>query len=54
MESKKEMFLDFTTLSTLQENGDICCPNCGSWTTIEDLITDNNCPGNTYCPLCCQ
>jgi len=36
--------LDFTTLATIQEDGSVCCQNCGSWTTMEDLLRDGKCP----------
>ena len=35
--------LDFTTIATIQKNGEVCCQTCGSWTTMEDM-TDGKCP----------
>ena len=49
--SKKQLYLDITSLGTLQKNGEICCPNCGSWTYIDD-ITQDDFTGETYCSLC--
>lgn len=39
-----KIFVDFTTIATLQENGDVCCDNCGSWTQLEDMMMDGKCP----------
>jgi predicted RNA-binding Zn-ribbon protein involved in translation (DUF1610 family) len=50
---KRKLWLDFTTLATLQDNGDICCPTCGSWTTIEDLEADKL-GTEVTCPLCSE
>jgi len=32
----KELLIDWTSYNTLQDE-EICCPNYGSWTNIEDL-----------------
>ena len=36
--------LDYTTVATIQDNGDVCCQTCGSWTVIEDMVKDGQCP----------
>ena len=33
----RELCLDWTTLATLQEDGEVTCPNCGSWTDLDTL-----------------
>ena len=48
---KKEFYTDIFTASTLQEDGEICCPTCGSWTHVDDLEVDEF-EGTTHCPLC--
>lgn len=40
--------LDLATLN--QETGEICCPTCGSWTNVDDLVGDEF--GPAKCPLC--
>lgn len=50
---KQEIYLDTFTRATLQSNGDICCPHCGSWTHMDDLNQDSF-TGETNCPLCKQ
>lgn len=49
--AKKEIYTDIFTASTLQDNGDICCPGCGSWTNVDDLEQDEF-TGITTCSLC--
>lgn len=48
-----ELYLDIFTRSTLQSNGEICCPNCGSWTNVEDIKQDPV-TLESSCPLCRQ
>ena len=36
--------LDLTTLATIQPDGSVCCQTCGSWTTLDDLMRDGQCP----------
>jgi len=36
--------IDMTALATIQRDGSVCCQNCGSWTTMEDLLRDGKCP----------
>jgi hypothetical protein len=38
------LYVDVTTLATLQEDGSICCDNCGSWTNLDDMAIDGSCP----------
>ena len=47
----KTIYTDIFTASTLQSDGDICCPNCGSWTHIDDVKQDEV-TGEPSCPLC--
>jgi hypothetical protein len=49
--TNKELYLDIFTRSTLQSDGEICCPNCGSWTHVEDIQQDEVTLEST-CPLC--
>jgi uncharacterized Zn finger protein (UPF0148 family) len=48
---KDKIYTDIFTASTLQKNGDICCPHCGSWTNIEDIEQDEFTMECT-CPSC--
>jgi hypothetical protein len=48
---KEPLYVDSMTASTLQPDGDICCPNCGSWTHIDDVKQDTV-TGESSCPLC--
>jgi DNA-directed RNA polymerase subunit RPC12/RpoP len=50
---EKELYVDIFTVSTLQDDGEICCPNCGSWTHVDDLKQDEV-TGVASCPLCRQ
>jgi hypothetical protein len=43
--------MDIFTASTLTADEEICCPHCGSWTHINDIIQDEI-TGETSCPLC--
>jgi hypothetical protein len=46
----QEIFIDVFHLSTLDpDSQEICCPNCGSWTHIRDLVAYEF---DTYCRLC--
>ena len=50
--TNKEHYIDPMTHMTYREDTEeVCCPNCGSWTSIHDLLSD---PEEliTYCPLC--
>jgi hypothetical protein len=49
--NEKEIYTDVFTASTLQDDGEICCPNCGSWTHVDDLKQDEV-TGVASCPLC--
>ena len=45
------MFVDMLSLATYnEETAEICCPNCGSWTYVDDLKPDGD--GFATCPLC--
>ena len=45
------LFLDYSTVSTIQDNGEVCCPTCGSWSHLSDLrVSDFG--TEVYCPLC--
>jgi uncharacterized Zn finger protein (UPF0148 family) len=48
---EKEIYVDIFTASTLQEDGEICCPNCGSWAHVDDLEV-NEFEGTATCLLC--
>jgi len=39
-------------LATLQDNGDICCPNCGSWTSLDEIAECSKDNDIGHCPLC--
>lgn len=54
MEKKPEGFIDVPSLSTYNpDTEEICCPNCGSWTTMEDLEWDEDALEHS-CALCKQ
>ena len=40
--------LDLATFN--EETEEICCPTCGSWTNVDDLVGDEF--GPAKCPLC--
>lgn len=40
----EEVPLEFTTIATLQEDGSVCCQNCGSWCHVDDLLRNGRCP----------
>lgn len=47
-----EIYVDVMTASTYQpDTQEICCPNCGSWTHVEDIQQDPMTLEST-CPAC--
>jgi predicted nucleic acid-binding Zn ribbon protein len=50
-QSTKEIYMDMFSAATLQEDGSICCPTCGSWTQFDDLI-QNEFTLEITCSLC--
>ena len=50
--SKKKIWVDTFTSSTYnEEHNEICCPNCGSWTNVNDL-KQGDFDFVATCPLC--
>lgn len=46
--------IDFTSYNSAKEDGEIVCPNCGSYTGIDifDLALQTKENDNIGCPLC--
>ena len=37
------LYLDPWTLDSFEENGELCCPNCGAWCHVENLAATGYC-----------